>query len=266
VLSITAILNRSLAVMQSGVVFSWGRDPLRGLSLRPNIFQGFGGVRIRRVCAGERVSFAVGETGELSSWGRGDHGTLGHGNTQPQPSPKRVEAQGGVQVSNVAVGLVHALALAEDGLVHALGVNMCRALLGYSHVWMQRQPTLVAIRGVRVGSIAAAGFCSYAVADTGEMWSWGVEDSDLKSLLGHGKQMDCPFPKPISALRGVKVDAVAAGWYHTLALADDGSGYAWGKWRAAEVGALGLSPAISDAEYPVPTPQRLPALLVAYGL
>jgi alpha-tubulin suppressor-like RCC1 family protein len=61
-------------------------------------------------------------------------------------------------------------------------------------------------------------------------------------------------------LRGTKVDAVAAGERHTLALADDGSVYACGNRRAAELGALGLGPSVRDAGRDVPTPQRIPAL------
>jgi alpha-tubulin suppressor-like RCC1 family protein len=122
-----------------------------------------------------------------------------------------------------------------------------------------------ALRGVRVGSIAAAAFRSYAVADTGELWAWGVDFPGF-SDLGHGELTSCLLPKPIKSLRGIKLDAVAVGSFHTLALADDGSVYAWGGEDAANVGALGLGPAVSDADVPVPTPQRIPALRVACGL
>jgi alpha-tubulin suppressor-like RCC1 family protein len=42
-------------------------------------------------------------------------------------------------------------------------------------------------------------------------------------------------PKPIEALRGVKVNAVAASFDHTLALADNGSLYTWGRGGAAKL-------------------------------
>jgi E3 ubiquitin-protein ligase HERC2 len=76
------------------------------------------------------AAFAIGENGELFSWGSGDGGFLGHGDGQPEPSPKRVQALQGVQVRSVAAGHSHALALAEDGLVYSWGVNEERAVLG----------------------------------------------------------------------------------------------------------------------------------------
>jgi alpha-tubulin suppressor-like RCC1 family protein len=133
--AIASAVDHSLAVMQSGLVFSWGETPQGEAqdtqdALRPRIVEGFGVVRICCVSAGMRVAFAIGESGEFFSWGSGGYSHLGHGDTRDQPSPRRVEALRGVRVRSVSVGLFHALALAEDGLVYAWGNNMFGALLG----------------------------------------------------------------------------------------------------------------------------------------
>jgi E3 ubiquitin-protein ligase HERC2 len=225
---------------------------------------------MRRVCAGIHVAFAIGEDGELFSWGNGDNNRLGHGDGQDHPSPELVEALRSVRVSRVAAGSRHVLALAEDGQVFAWGENWKRAVFGSPHVEEELRPYPVpvgALRGVRVSSIAVAWWRNYAVTDTGELWAWGC-DGHLTCPLGHGEQVSCPLPKPIESLRGVKVDAVTADIDHTLALADDGSVYAWGRWDAARSGALGLGPAVSDAhaEADVPTPRRAAALRVTRDL
>jgi alpha-tubulin suppressor-like RCC1 family protein len=220
-------------------------------------------VRVRRVCAGDRAAVAIGEAGELFSWGRGVYRILGHGDTHNQRSPKRVEALLGASVINISIGEKHALALAEDGLVYAWGENVQRALSGNPHVERELLPTPVeALRGVRAGSIAAADNRSYAVADTGEVWAWGV-DGKYDPPLGHGELVVCPLPKPMTLLQGVKVDAVTASRDLTLALADDGGVYAWGHARAAKCSAISLGPAVQAARRSVRKPRRIRALRVA---
>jgi hypothetical protein len=52
------------------------------------------------------------------------------------------------------------------------------------------------------------------------VWAWGIEGGHYDTSFGHGEQMDCPLPKPIEALRGIKVGAAVAGDIYTLALAE----------------------------------------------
>jgi hypothetical protein len=270
--SIAASTFLSLAVTQSGAVFQWGEPFQHGAedSLRPTIVEGFGGVRLRRVCCGNAAAIAIGEDGELFSrgllGGEGAYGLLGHVDPQYQPSPKRIEALRGVRVRSASIGYRHALALTEDGWVYAWGKNVHGALLVDPHVERQLLPKRVeALLGVRVGSVVVVDLRSYAAADTGELWAWGVEREGF-APLGHGEQMDCPMPKPIESLRGIKVVAVAASQLHALVLADDGSVHAWGHNEAGEKGSLGLGVSIDDAAECVPTPQRVPELRVACGL
>lgn len=63
---IAAATKHSLAVTQSGAVFSWGRSFQREAQgcLRLILVEGFGGVRVRRVCPGVSEAVAIGEAGE----------------------------------------------------------------------------------------------------------------------------------------------------------------------------------------------------------
>jgi alpha-tubulin suppressor-like RCC1 family protein len=121
--SIAASAEHSLAVTQSGAVFSWGSalQPEAEDSLRPIIVEGFGGARLRQVFAGGSAAFAVSEDMQVFSWGFGENGTLGHGDWQDQLSPKRIEALRGIQLRSVAVGSYHVLALAAGGVLYAWG-------------------------------------------------------------------------------------------------------------------------------------------------
>jgi alpha-tubulin suppressor-like RCC1 family protein len=206
-------------------------EPQDGNAHRPVVVEGFGGVRMRRVCTGETIDtvlFAIGEDGELFSWGFGRFGMLGHGDEEDQPSPTRVEALRGIRVSAISVGWNHALALTEYGLVYAWGTNKDGATLGNPDIERELLPSPVeTLHGVRAVSIAVGEHRNYVLDDTGVLWAWGI-DGEGFAPLGHGERVDCPLPKEVEALRGVKVDAIGAGKHHTLALADDGSVYAWG--------------------------------------
>jgi hypothetical protein len=83
------------------------------------------------------------------------------------------------------------------------------------------------------------------VASTGEVWAWDGHPVGYKTG---------PPPKPIEALQGVKVDALAVRCTEALALADDGSVYVWHAERV-----------VADPENEF-TPQRIPGLRVACGL
>jgi alpha-tubulin suppressor-like RCC1 family protein len=270
-------ITKSLAVTQSGAVFTWGgalaHTSKKKELLRPTIVEGCGEVRVRRVCGGGNVAFTIGESGELFSWGD-KHvacALLGHSSMQHQLSPKRVEALRGVRVSNVVHGHRHVLALAEDGLVYAWGENCGTATLGNPHVEVHLLPMPVeALRDVRVGSVAAAGHRSYAVVDTGEVWAWGMSpvnaDDGVEAPLGDGEHVHCPVPKPLKSLAGIKVNMVFAASRHTLAVADNGRVYAWGTEATATEGALGLGASVSAARKAVPMPRLIPLLRMACGL
>jgi alpha-tubulin suppressor-like RCC1 family protein len=267
VCSIASGVFHNFAVTQPRAVFSWGRAPFYGQedSLRPILVNGFGEVRVQRVCAGDRSAFAIGEAGELFSWGRCYYRLLGHGDEQHQPSPKRVEALRGIRMSTLSIGYDHALALAEDGMVYAWGENRQRAVLGNPNVERELLPKPIeALRGVRVASVAAADNRSYALADTGELLAWGAGSIPFATPVGHTELTNCPLPIPIKSLGDVKVDAVAAGEGHTLAQAEDGTVYAWGTKEVAETGALGLGMSVCRRQgchgFLVLTPQRVTAL------
>jgi alpha-tubulin suppressor-like RCC1 family protein len=97
------------------------------------------------------MTFAIGEAGQLFSWGSGRNLQLGHGDTQDQPSPKRIEALRGVRVSSAARGWYHLVALTEDGQLYAWGTNWNQTVLGNPDVKEGPLPKPVeALRGVRV--------------------------------------------------------------------------------------------------------------------
>ncbi|KAF7995498.1 hypothetical protein HCN44_006605 [Aphidius gifuensis] len=224
----------ALALTQDSKVFSWGEgeDGKLGhgnrLSLdKPRLIEAFKSKRIRDIACGSSHSAAISSNGQLYTWGLGEYGRLGHGDTATQLKPKLVEALIGQRVIQVACGSKDAqtLALTEDGSVYSWGDGDF-GKLGRGGSGGCYTPLLVdRLNGLGVVRIECGAQFSLALTKYGEVWTWGKGDY---YRLGHGNDQHVRKPTIIEGLRGKKVTDVAVGALHSLAVTDTGQVYAWG--------------------------------------
>ena len=80
-----------------------------------------GDERAVSVSAGRNHSLALTAGGAVWSWGDGDYGQLGHGDTQRQLLPKKIEAFAGQRVVAVSAGSSQSIAITADGAVFTWG-------------------------------------------------------------------------------------------------------------------------------------------------
>ena len=89
--------------------------------LTPRLVAALQSIRVLAVAAGEDHSLALNEGGEVYSFGDGDRGKLGHGDTASQLTPRTIAGLLGVRVHSVAAGTYTSLAVTPDGEVYGWG-------------------------------------------------------------------------------------------------------------------------------------------------
>jgi alpha-tubulin suppressor-like RCC1 family protein len=167
--------------------------------------------------AGADVGAAT--TGGLRAWGLNGAGQLGDGTTTTRNTSAPVVTIG--DVSAVAAGGGHSLAVTSDGGVWAWGYNVY-GQLGDGTTTTRNAPVTVGGLG-GVTAVAAGTEHSLALKGDGTVWAWGANSL---GQLGDGTTMQRTTPVQVSGLGGVV--AIAAGFRHSLAIKNDGTLWTWG--------------------------------------
>ena len=118
----------------------------------------FGGSPVRMVDCGNFFTVAVTEAGMVWTWGNGNSGPLGHGDTRCRIWPTMVKAKhfGFARITAVTAGCGHMAALAENGAIFMCGQGGLEGAASYSvHCKPQRYtPCQIApseLEGLRIG-------------------------------------------------------------------------------------------------------------------
>ncbi|XP_017159836.1 E3 ubiquitin-protein ligase HERC2 isoform X1 [Poecilia reticulata] len=175
---------------------------------------------------------ALSSNGEVFSWGCGDGGRLGHGDTTYLEEPTMIAAfngkQAGKHVVHIACGSTYSAAITADGELYTWGRgNYGR--LGHGSSEDQTTPMLVtALKGHKVMDVACGSgdAQTLAVTENGQVWSWG--DGDY-GKLGRGGSDGCKTPKLVEKLQDLDIVKVCCGSQFSVALTKDGQVYTWGK-------------------------------------
>uniref|UniRef100_A0A3Q2Y7Y6 E3 ubiquitin-protein ligase HERC2 n=1 Tax=Hippocampus comes TaxID=109280 RepID=A0A3Q2Y7Y6_HIPCM len=217
-----------LILSNSGAVYA---QNYKSTTLAPMLIYGLSSRKITKVAAhpeGQHY-LALSSSGEVFSWGCGDGGRLGHGDTYLE-EPTMIAAfngkQAGKQVVHVACGSTYSAAITADGELYTWGRgNYGR--LGHSSEDQLTPMLVTALKGMKVMDVACGSGDAQTLAVTeNQVWSWG--DGDY-GKLGRGGSDGCKTPKLVEKLQDLDIIKVCCGSQFSLALTKDGQVYTWGK-------------------------------------
>jgi len=237
--AVDAALARSVALASDGSVWAWGANASGqigdGTTVKrsaPTRAQMPDGVTFTDVGAGASRTVALASDGSLWAWGYNLAGESGD-YIDRVLTPTRLQTPPGVTFVAVDFGAGHSVALTADGSVWTWGINS-DGQLGDGTTNSRSAPTAVTMPpGRTFTAISAGGGSTIALASDGSAWAWG---ENRNGNLGDGTRTQRPTPVQAQAPSGVIFTAIDNERTHSVAIASDGSGWAWGANGRGELG------------------------------
>ena len=202
---------------------------------------------VTAIAAGQSHTAALKSDGTVWCWGSNGQDQLGDGGASGIESTTPVRASGLTDITAIACGFNHTIALKSDGTVWCWGENM-NGQLGDGNSPTRSDVPVQVLRGdssvdttylgdtTAVTSIAGGGYHTIALKSDGTVWCWGLNN---RGQLGDGND-GSNRGTPGQVLKGASsgdttylgdtdsITAVAGGRYHSIALMNDGTVWCWG--------------------------------------
>lgn len=161
--------------------YGWGREVNNKLRV-PGRVEGFDDVV--DVSTGPYHLLLRTASQEVFSVGLGDNGRLGNGSTNSLETPESIEALNGANITQVAAGYRHSLALSESGDVYSWGYGgystpflktllLSASPLGHGDTGDISTPRIVEGLSTSILQVAAGNDVSIALAKSGDLYGWG---------------------------------------------------------------------------------------------
>jgi len=241
VVSVAAGNTHSLALTVDGEVWAWGSNTFGELGIGLNAIGSYITTpqpvtripgRVISIAAGAHHSLALTADGRIWAWGSSEHGQVGFdGTNEDILSPVWLQNWFMCGVTFVAAGAYHSFAIDESGTIWAWGKNDY-GQLGLGHNQDYIFSPVMAHQLLDIRAIAGGTNHSLALRSDGSVWAWGNNDY---GQLGNNRTEPSLVPVPVIGLTS-GIRAIAAGDSYSLALASDGTIWAWGKNDNGQLG------------------------------
>lgn len=253
VAAIAAGVVHSLAALSNGTVYAWGSNHYgqvgdgttsqRATATAVVKPAAWNGLTVTSVGAGYFHSVALMSDGAVYTWGDNQFGALGDGTQNQRTTPGPVlkpAAWSGSTVVAIAVGNFHCLALLSNGALYAWGRNNY-GQIGDGTTVLQRINATAVVRpaawtGLNITAIAAGAYHSMALMSDGALYAWGYNDGGtLGDGTTTGRKTATAVVRP-PAWNDLTISAIAAGYFHSMALLSNGALFAWGQNTDGQLG------------------------------
>ena len=173
-------------------------------------------VKIQNVSCGCSHTLCIDDTGESWSWGLGEYGQLGHGDTSNCHFPKRIADLKKIKLAQVSAGAKHSLAVsANDGHLYSWG-HGDHGRLGTGGYNGSPRPVKLHFPEMQMSifsKVSAGETHSAGLTIGGEAFTWGCGNF---GKLGHQTNDDVLSPKLVEALSGTPVGYIQCAPFHTV--------------------------------------------------
>jgi len=174
------------------------------------------------ICTGEKHACALQQDGTLVCWGGNEAGQLGLGDRLARARPTPIG--GGLRFSAVACGGLITCAIGMRGELSCWGDNL-EGALGQGEMSATSSPSPLRVaREVRMSRVAVGQGHACAIDEGGRLYCWGR--NNLGQLGAQPALEQVRVPVQVDPTR--QFGSVAAGLWHTCAIALDGRLYCWG--------------------------------------
>jgi alpha-tubulin suppressor-like RCC1 family protein len=180
------------------------------------------GMEFYKTASGNEFVIGLKEDNSVWGWGVNDYGILGREEYSIRTTETPLRINGLDNVSEIAAGTHHAIALTQNGLVYTWGANE-NGQLGVNDVYRYfPTPSLVNIKE-KVKLIAAGADFNLAVTRSGKVYTWG---SNAYNCQGHDLLLVCPTP--VLSLIMANLEKIVINGYSCMAMDKDGNVWTWG--------------------------------------
>ncbi|PWY69812.1 Ran exchange factor Prp20/Pim1 [Aspergillus sclerotioniger CBS 115572] len=244
--------SSSFALTDDGQVYGWGtfrsNDGILGfdanhkVQLTPSLISSL--KKIKHMACGDNHALALDNKGAVFSWGSGQQNQLGRRIIERNRLNGLQPREFGLpkDIVHIGCGAFHSFAIHQSGKVYAWGLNSfgetgIRAGAGDDEAAIVHPTVVDSLSGKIITQICGGAHHSLAIANDGECLVWGrldghqtglkidslPDEAVIKDERGRARILIEPKPVP-----GIKVNAVAAGSDHSIAIDVDGRPWSWG--------------------------------------